>query len=105
MGDWIDVADRDEVPDGEMLAVSAAGLPIVLINRGGRLAALHDLCSHGQARLSDGFIDGDCIECPLHQGLFDIDTGAPRSPPATEAVRTFPVRLRGSRIEIDIASP
>lgn len=104
MTEWIDVAGRDQIADGEMIAVDANGLPIVLFNLSGSFSALHDLCTHGQARLSDGFVDGDCIECPLHQGKFDIRTGAPAAAPVTEAVRAFPVRLNGDRIEIDVSA-
>jgi anthranilate 1,2-dioxygenase ferredoxin subunit len=62
--------------------------------------ALHDLCTHGAARLSDGFVENGCIECPLHQGLFDLASGAPRSAPVTVGVKTYPVRQHGKRIEI-----
>lgn len=60
--------------------------------------ATADLCTHGGARLSEGYLEGYLIECPLHQGLFDIRTGAVVGLPCKRAVRTFPVRLEGDAI-------
>lgn len=102
MARWIDVAAVDDVADDEPFAASAEGMPIALFRVEGEIFALHDLCSHGQARLSDGFIEDGCVECPLHQGLIEICSGKPRSAPITEAVRSFPVRLVGARIEIEV---
>jgi nitrite reductase/ring-hydroxylating ferredoxin subunit len=103
MENWIDVGAVSDLEDSEILAASADGVPLALCRQDGTVFALYDLCSHGAARLSDGFLEDGCIECPLHQGLVDIRTGAPRSAPITEAVRTFPVRLKGDRIEVRVA--
>jgi anthranilate 1,2-dioxygenase ferredoxin subunit len=97
---WIDAAAAHDIADGECLGVRVAGTPIALVREGDKIHALHDLCTHGAARLSDGFVENGCIECPLHQGLFDLATGAPRSAPITEAVKTYPVRCIAGRIEI-----
>jgi anthranilate 1,2-dioxygenase ferredoxin subunit len=98
--DWTDAAAEGDVADGECLGVRVAGVPVALVRAGQHIYALHDLCTHGAARLSDGFVENGCIECPLHQGLFDLATGAPRSAPITEGVKTYPVRCRDGRIEI-----
>ena len=66
------------------------------------LYALYDLCTHGAAKLSDGYVEDGCVECPLHQGTFDIRTGAPCKAPVTEAVRTFPVRVVAGRVEVGV---
>jgi nitrite reductase/ring-hydroxylating ferredoxin subunit len=47
-------------------------------------------------------VEDGCIECPLHQGMFDIATGEPRQAPATRAVCRFAVRLSGDRIEVEV---
>ena len=52
---------------------------IAVFRMGEEIFALHDLCTHGHARLSEGFVENGCVECPLHQGLVDIRTGAPRA--------------------------
>jgi len=97
---WLDAAAEQDIADGECLGVRVAGTPVALVRDGGKIHALHDLCTHGAARLSDGFVENGCIECPLHHGLFDLATGAPRSAPITEAVKTYPVRCIAGRIEI-----
>jgi len=48
-----------------------------------------DLCSHGPGSLAEGFLEGHEIECPFHQGKFDIRSGAPTAPPCFEPVRVW----------------
>lgn len=102
MQGWVDVASSADVTEEEPFGASADGVPIALFRIAGEVFALHDLCTHGQARLSEGFIEGGCVECPLHQGLVEICSGLPKSAPITEAIRTFPTRLAGERIEVEI---
>lgn len=99
---WIDVAACDDVQDDEPFAASAEGIPLALFRIGDAFFALYDLCSHGAARLSDGFVENGCVECPLHQGLVAIATGDPMSAPITEPVRTFPTRQADGRIEVEV---
>lgn len=93
------------VDEGDVAAAEALGTPLAIFCKDGRFFALHDLCTHGQARLSEGFVEDGCIECPLHQGLFDIETGAPRSAPVTVAVRRFEVRENDGQLEVELESP
>jgi len=64
--------------------------------------ATHNICTHAFARLSDGYLDGDCIECPIHQALFDVKTGAAVTPPASTPVKVYPCRIDGDNVLIDI---
>jgi len=59
-------------------------------------------CTHEMALLADGFVIDEVIECPLHQGRFDVSTGKALSPPVSEALRTYPVRIDGGRILIGL---
>ncbi|MGH6754922.1 MAG: Rieske 2Fe-2S domain-containing protein, partial [Bradyrhizobium sp.] len=69
---WIKVAAlKDVEAAGGLLGVNVGGQPLALYAVDGEVYATADLCTHGQARLSDGYLDGHLIECPLHQGLFD----------------------------------
>ena len=52
--------------------------------------------------LVDGFLDGKLIECPLHAGIFDVTTGAGQGPPITCDLQTFPVRLVGDEVQVDL---
>jgi len=99
-GGWIKVASVDAVVEGATLQVDVAGEPVCLYNLGGRFFATEDICTHEHAFLSEGFVDGDCIECPLHQALFHIPTGEVRGAPATENLRVYPVRIEGDAIEV-----
>ncbi|CAM5580510.1 Nitrite reductase/ring-hydroxylating ferredoxin subunit OS=Sphingobium scionense OX=1404341 GN=GGQ90_005045 PE=3 SV=1 [Sphingobium scionense] len=101
---WIDIGPVGIVDEGEVAGVNANGTPLAIFCKEGRFFALHDLCTHGQARLSEGFVEDGCIECPLHQGLFDIETGEPRSPPVTVPVRTYGVRENNGRLEVMLES-
>jgi nitrite reductase/ring-hydroxylating ferredoxin subunit len=102
MTEWHDVGAVGLVEEGEVVGVAAGGKPIALFLNNGSYCALHDLCTHGEARLSDGYVEDGCIECPLHQGMFDIATGEPRQAPVTEAVRRYDVRVSGDRIEVAV---
>ncbi|WP_284946086.1 anthranilate 1,2-dioxygenase ferredoxin subunit AndAb [Acidisoma cladoniae] len=101
---WHDVAAQDALDDEEVIGVSAGGVPIALFRLGDGYHALHNLCTHGQARLSDGYVEDGCVECPLHQGKIDIRDGAPRSAPITVPVRSYPVRVVEGRIEVMVAA-
>ena len=102
--EWHDVGEPDDFPDGAVWPVIASGTHIAVFRQGEHLHALHDLCTHGQAKLSDGFVENGCVECPLHQGLFDICTGEVRGGPVAEAVRSFPVQVRAGRVEVGVAA-
>lgn len=69
---------------------------------GDAVYATDNLCTHGQARLCDGFLEGHEIECPLHQGKFDVRDGRPTCEPVTEALRSYPVKVDGQRVYVQI---
>ena len=92
-GQWIKVADLPELPENTALQVALGDEPIALYNVGGRIYATHDTCTHGHASLSFGDIQGENIECPLHQGCFHIPTGKAVSAPCTEDIKIYPVKV------------
>ena len=99
---WIKVAAISDVPEGGTLAVEADSELVCLYNLGGRIYATDDICTHEEASLADGFIEGDCIECPLHQARFHIPTGEVRAPPADTNLRVFPVNVEGNDILVGV---
>ena len=99
---WFPVGALDDFEEGEPVAVVAGNKPIAVFRLGEEIFALHDLCTHGHARLSEGFVENGCVECPLHQGLVDIRTGAPQCAPIVEAVHTYPVRINEGSVEIHV---
>ncbi|GJH13098.1 non-heme iron oxygenase ferredoxin subunit [Caballeronia novacaledonica] len=100
MTEWYRAAACADVREDTPLGVTIDGVPVALFTTNDEYFALHDLCTHGAARLSEGFVEGGCVECPLHQGLFDLKTGAPRSAPIVDAVKTYPVRVVDGVIEV-----
>jgi naphthalene 1,2-dioxygenase ferredoxin component len=99
---WTTVAGRGDLAEGDVLGTVVSGREIALYNLDGTLYATDDVCTHAYARLSDGFLDGGEIECPLHAGRFDVKTGAATAPPCIEAVKTYPIRIVGDEIQIKL---
>ena len=95
---WTDAAAMDDVPADDVIGILVAGRDIALYNAGGEIFATDNTCTHGQARLCEGFLEGHEIECPVHQGKFDVRTGQPSCAPVTEAIRSYPVRIEGGRV-------
>lgn len=99
---WIDAVAQADVPQDDVVGVEVAGRDIALYGVDGKVFATDNICTHGNARLCDGFLDGFEIECPLHQGKFDIRYGQPTCVPVTEALRSYPVKIEGGRVWLAI---
>lgn len=100
---WTEAASVKDVDDeGGVLSVVLEGRRIALYDVEGEFFATDDLCTHGAARLSDGYLDGIMIECPLHQGTFDVRTGQPTSAPCVLAVATHPVKREGDMLYVNV---
>ena len=95
---WVKVASASDVPEDGTLLVNLGAEPVCLYNLGGKIFATHDTCTHGQASLADGFIEGEEIECPLHQGKFHIATGKAVGAPCTEDIRTYAVKIENGAV-------
>ena len=99
---WVEVAQVDDIGDEEAKSCRIGPILIALYNVGGTFYATSDICTHAHAHLSDGYIEGDIVECPLHQGRFHIPSGKAVSAPVTEDVRTYPVRVDGRSILVQV---
>ena len=100
---FVRVARVDEVSVGAPYGVEASGRRICLARVGSEIVAFADQCTHRDYPLSAGeVLDDGTIECPWHGARFDCRSGAVRQGPATEAVRTFEVRIVGDVIEVKI---
>jgi naphthalene 1,2-dioxygenase system ferredoxin subunit len=85
---WIRICSVDDVESGGgIFACTIEDEQIAVYFVNGEYFAVADICTHGAARLSDGYLDGFLIECPLHQGLFDVRTGEPAGPLCVEPVQ------------------
>lgn len=102
IGDWTDALSVDDLPSDDVKGVAVAGRDIAIYAVGDEVFATDNLCTHGNARLCDGFLDGHEIECPLHQGKFDVRNGQPTCAPVTEALRSYPVKIEGGRVFVQL---
>jgi 3-phenylpropionate/trans-cinnamate dioxygenase ferredoxin subunit len=97
------VATLGELPSGAKLVAEIQGTPILIVNVHGQFYALHNICSHAEASLSEGDVDADelCVECPLHGAIFDLRSGRPRTLPAFEPVATYTVWAEGDVLFVE----
>lgn len=95
---WVDAAAVDDVPSDDVVGIEVQGRGIALYGTEDGIHATDNICTHGHARLCDGFLEGHEIECPLHQGRFDVRTGKAMCAPLTEDLRSYPVKIEGGRV-------
>ena len=97
----IALIEADFVEPGTVLRVEVDGFPpLAVFNLDGVYFVCDDTCSHGQASLSEGTIEGDRIECPWHNGQFCIRTGAALTAPAVAPIAVYPVTLKEGMVFI-----
>jgi nitrite reductase/ring-hydroxylating ferredoxin subunit len=79
----------EDVGVGEVRKIEAGGLTLAVYNLDGAFYVTDDACTHGPGSLSEGFVDGDTIECNFHQGVFNIRTGECVRPPCMIPIKTY----------------
>jgi nitrite reductase/ring-hydroxylating ferredoxin subunit len=85
--------------------VDKNGLALAVYNLDGEYFVTDDLCTHGPGSLSEGYIEGDTIECDFHNGVFSIKTGEVLAPPCMIALRTYEVHVVDGKVYIDPNQP
>jgi nitrite reductase/ring-hydroxylating ferredoxin subunit/uncharacterized membrane protein len=98
--EWTAVLDADDLPADRLTAVRAGGAVLALVRRGERVYAIESRCSHRGGPLSDGQLEGDCLRCPWHGGLFRLEDGSVMEGPPSMAQPVYEVRVRDGRIEV-----
>ena len=91
-----------ELVDGKPIRVEVDGLDVAFVRDGEEVYAIEDECSHAAVALSEGDVEGCTIECWMHGSRFDLRSGKPLGPPATEPVPVYPVRIDGDDVHIDL---
>jgi 3-phenylpropionate/trans-cinnamate dioxygenase ferredoxin subunit len=102
MPKYVQVARTDEIPAGTGMYYDVDGVPIAIFHVDGHFYATADVCTHEEASLSEGELEGEIVECPLHGARFNVRTGEVKSLPAVVWLKTYPVRLAGDAIEVEI---
>lgn len=99
---WHHIADTTDFADKDVISRECAGRWIALYRLQDGYFATQNLCTHAAALLSNGEVVDGYIECPAHAGLFDIRTGKAAGAPVSHDLDTYPVRVAGERIEVEI---
>ncbi len=95
-----------EVRDVGAVYAQVDGIAVSIVrDEHGDLHAIDDMCSHGRVSLSEGEVEGCTIECWMHGSRFDLVSGRPLTPPATDPIAVFPVRIEGEDVLVAVDSP
>jgi|ERR1700730_17056854 nitrite reductase/ring-hydroxylating ferredoxin subunit len=98
----IELCKIEDVGVGQARRIEADGLTLAVYNLDGGFCVTDDACTHGPGSLSEGFIDGDVVECPFHQGVFNIRTGEVVQPPCMVPVKTYTTVVENGRVYIEV---
>jgi nitrite reductase/ring-hydroxylating ferredoxin subunit len=101
MATRIDLCSSGEVAPGTPLRVEAEGLALAVFNLDGEFFVTDDQCTHGPGLLSEGFVEGDVVECNFHNGQFNIKTGEVVSPPCMVPIKTYKTFVENDRVLIE----
>jgi nitrite reductase/ring-hydroxylating ferredoxin subunit len=98
----VELCKAEDVAPGTALRVEAGGVNVAVFNLDGEFYVTDDACTHGPGSLSEGYIDGDVIECNFHNGQFNIKTGEVVSPPCMIPIRTYPTKVENGTVVIEV---
>ena len=100
---WVRVAATADIAEGTAMPVDANGLQLAVYHLAdGTWHCTDNICTHAYALLTDGWLEGTTIECPLHAGQFDVCTGKGLGAPIEEDLKTFPVRIDGDDVLVGL---
>ena len=102
MNDWTDVCALDEIDDEDVRRFDHAGNTYALYRYQDRVYATDGLCSHERVHLADGLVMEHVIECPKHNGRFDIRDGRALGAPVCVNLKTYPARVHGGQVQIQL---
>ena len=101
---FVKVCSVAEIPAGGAIAVKIDDTPVAVVRSGDSVYAISDICSHAEVSLSEGEIYGTTIECWMHGSCFDLRTGEPTNPPATQPVATYRVKVEDGDVYVSPGS-
>lgn len=100
---WINVCAVDNIEEEDVIRFDHEGRTFAVYRSlEGDVFATDGLCTHENVHLADGLVMDETIECPKHNGRFNYQTGAALRAPVCDALATYPARISGDQIEIDI---
>jgi 3-phenylpropionate/trans-cinnamate dioxygenase ferredoxin subunit len=102
MPQWIEAAALGDIEDEDVMRFDHAGHTYAIYRVNDNVYASDGLCTHEHVHLSDGFVMGHVIECPKHNGRFDMRDGRPLCAPVCEKLKTHPAKIEAGRILIEV---
>ena len=102
-GQWIEACGADEIDEEDVVRFDHGGRSFALYrDEDDGYFATDGLCTHEKVHLADGLVMGRIIECPKHNGRFDYTTGQAKGAPACVNLKTYPVKVEGGRVFLQI---
>jgi 3-phenylpropionate/trans-cinnamate dioxygenase ferredoxin subunit len=103
MANWVNACATDDIDEEDVIRFDHAEHTYAIYRlEDGRFCATAGLCTHEKVHLADGLVMGQIIECPKHNGRFDIPSGQAKGAPVCVNLRTFPVKVEDGRVFIDL---
>ena len=102
MTSCLELCSPDDVPEGSAVRVEAGTLTLAVFNVEGEFYVTDDNCTHGPGSLSEGYIEGDIVECNFHNGQFNIRTGEVVSPPCMVPVKTYRTVVEDGKVFVEV---
>jgi 3-phenylpropionate/trans-cinnamate dioxygenase ferredoxin subunit len=99
---WLVVCGVEDIDEEDVLQFEHAGKIYAIYHTPSGFHATDGICTHENARLADGLVIGEIIECPRHQGRFHIPTGKAKGAPACINLQTYPIKVEAGRIQIGL---
>jgi len=100
---WVDACAADDIDAEDVIRFDHAGRTFAIYrSEDDKYFATDGLCTHEKVHLADGLVMGSIIECPKHNGRFDYRSGAAKGAPACVNLATWPVKLEGGRVLLNI---
>ncbi|MFT5259878.1 MAG: naphthalene 1,2-dioxygenase system ferredoxin subunit [Saprospiraceae bacterium] len=100
---WSYALPADDVDDEDVMPATVEGKEMAIYRVEDEYFATDNLCTHGAAKLSEGIVIGDYIECPLHQGLFCVRDGKAMGDLVTEDVKSYPTKVEDGKVFVQLA--
>ena len=97
---FIRICPLAEIPVDGAISAQINDEPVAVVRTSENVYAISELCSHAQISLAQGEVDGTTIECWLHGSRFDLPTGKPTNPPATDPIATYPVKVKDGDVYV-----
>ncbi len=98
----VQLCQTTDVPTGEAIKIEVAGLSLAVYNVDNTFYVTDDACTHGPGSLSEGFLDGEVIECNFHQGCFNVRTGEVVTPPCVVPIKTYKTFVEQGTVYIEV---